>query len=87
MIFVYQEDVLSSSYCCSIYRVADSFSSLGTLSSSTIGGPVIHLIVKCEHPLLCLLGPGIVSVAGYVSEDGLVGHQWKERTIGRADFI
>jgi hypothetical protein len=23
----------------------------------------------------------------YVSEDGLVGHQWKERPIGRADFI
>jgi hypothetical protein len=23
----------------------------------------------------------------YVSEDGLVGHQWKERPIGRANFI
>jgi hypothetical protein len=28
-----------------------------------------------------------VSLAAYVSEDGLVGHQWKERAIGRADFI
>jgi hypothetical protein len=28
-----------------------------------------------------------VSLAVYVSEDGLVGHQWKERPIGRADFI
>ena len=28
-----------------------------------------------------------MSLAAYVSEDGLVGHQWKERTIGRADFI
>jgi hypothetical protein len=25
------------------------------------GGPVIHPIVGCEHPLLCLLGPGLVS--------------------------
>jgi hypothetical protein len=26
-------------------------------------------------------------VSTYVSEDGLVGHQWKERPIGRANFI
>ena len=25
-----------------------------------------------------------MSQAAYVSEDGLVGHQWKERPIGRA---
>ena len=53
--------VLVSSYCCSSYRVADPFSSLGTFSSSSIGGPVIHPIADCEHPLLCLLGPSIVS--------------------------
>jgi hypothetical protein len=28
-----------------------------------------------------------VSLAAYVSEDGLVGHQWKERPIGLAKFI
>jgi hypothetical protein len=28
-----------------------------------------------------------MSLAVYVSEDGLVGHQWKERPIGHADFI
>jgi hypothetical protein len=28
-----------------------------------------------------------VSLAAYVSEDGLVGHQWKERPIGYANFI
>ena len=33
------------------------------------------------------LSPELVSLAAYVSEDGLVGHQWKERPIGRADFI
>jgi hypothetical protein len=53
--------VLLSSYCCSTYRVADPFSSLGTFSSSSIGGPVIHPIADSEHLLLCLPGPGIVS--------------------------
>ena len=28
-----------------------------------------------------------MSLAAYVSEDGLVGHQWKERPIGLANFI
>jgi hypothetical protein len=28
-----------------------------------------------------------VSLAAYVSEDGLVGHQWKEKLIGLANFI
>ena len=53
--------VLVSSYCCSTYRVADHFSTLFTFSSSSIGGPAIHPIADCEHPLLFLLGPGIVS--------------------------
>jgi hypothetical protein len=47
--------------CCSTYRVAVPFSYLGTFSSSSIGGPVIHPIADCEHPLRCLLGPSIVS--------------------------
>ena len=29
----------------------------------------------------------LVSLAAYESEDGLVGHQWKERPIGCANFI
>ena len=52
---------LISSYCCSTYRVAVPFSSLGNISSSCIGGCVTHPIADCDHPLLCLLGPGIVS--------------------------
>jgi hypothetical protein len=44
--------VLVSSYCCSTYRIADPFSSLVTFSSSSIGGPVVHPIADCEHPLL-----------------------------------
>jgi hypothetical protein len=48
-------------------RVADPLSSLGTLSSSSIGGPVIHPIADCEHLLLCLLGPGLVSQETVIS--------------------
>ena len=31
--------------------------------------------------------PELVSLAAYVSDDGLVGHQWKERPIALANFI
>jgi hypothetical protein len=31
--------------------------------------------------------PELLSVAAYVSKDGLVGHHWKERPIGLANFI
>jgi hypothetical protein len=31
--------------------------------------------------------PELVSLAAYVSEDGLVGYQWKEKPIGPADLI
>ena len=40
--------VLVSSYCCSTSRVADPFSSLGTFTSSSIGGPVFPPIDDCE---------------------------------------
>ena len=53
--------VLVSSYCCSTYRVADPFSSLGTFFSSSIGGPVFHPIADYEHSLLCLPGTDIAS--------------------------
>jgi hypothetical protein len=53
--------VLVSSYCYSSYRVTDPFSSLGTFSSSSIGGPVFHPIDDCEHQLLYLPGTGIAS--------------------------
>ena len=50
---------MASSYCCSSYRIADPFSSLGTFSSSFIGSPGFHSIDDCEHPLLYLQGTGI----------------------------
>jgi hypothetical protein len=31
--------------------------------------------------------PELLTLAAYVSEDGLVGHHWKVRPIGLANFI
>ena len=31
--------------------------------------------------------PELLSLAAYVSEDGLVGHHWEERPLGLANFI
>jgi hypothetical protein len=31
--------------------------------------------------------PELLTLAAYVSEDGLVGHHWKERPIGLANFV
>jgi hypothetical protein len=31
--------------------------------------------------------PKLLTQAAYESEDGLVGHQWKERPTGHANFI
>ena len=31
--------------------------------------------------------PELLSLAAYVSEDGLVGHHWEERSLGLANFI
>jgi hypothetical protein len=45
----------------SSYRDTNPFSSLGTFSSSSIGGHVFSPIDDCEHPLLYLPGTGIAS--------------------------
>jgi hypothetical protein len=31
--------------------------------------------------------PELLTLAAYVSKDGLVGHQWKERPIGQANYM
>jgi hypothetical protein len=31
--------------------------------------------------------PELLTLAAYVSKDGLVSHHWKERPIGHANFI
>ena len=33
------------------------------------------------------LSPELISLAAYVTEDGLVSHHWKERPIGLANLI
>jgi hypothetical protein len=50
-----------SSHYCSSYRIANTFSSLGTFSSSFIGGPVFHPIDDSKHTLLYLPDTGIAS--------------------------
>ena len=65
--------VLVSSSCCSTYRVADPFSSLGVFSSFSIGGPVFHLIDDCGHPLLYLPGTGIAPQETAVSDFLIIG--------------
>ena len=61
-------ELLVSSYCCSPYRIADPFSSLGTFSSSSIGGPVLHPIADCAstsvfaRPQHCLTRDSYIGV-------------------------
>jgi hypothetical protein len=59
--------VLVSSYCCSSYWVADPFSSLGTFSSSSIGGHAFYPIDDSEHPLLYFPGTSIASQESAIS--------------------
>jgi hypothetical protein len=62
------------------------------LSQSIIHVQNFHIYkIVCMYawaPYVCVgASKGLLSLAAYVSEDGLVGHQWKERPIGRANFI
>ena len=74
--------LLDSSYCCSSYGAANPFSSLGPLSSFSIGGPVFHLIDDCEHPLLYLPGTCIASyetaITGFLQQNlsGICNSAW-----------
>ena len=71
-----------SSYWCSSYRNADSFSSLSTFSSSFIGSPVFHSINDCEHLLLYLPGTEIASqeiaISGFCQQNlaGICNSVW-----------
>jgi hypothetical protein len=40
-----------------------------------------------QHYELTMSTPELLTLAAYVSKDGLVGHHWKERPIGHANFI
>ena len=43
------------------------------------------LYVEQQYELVST--PELLSLAAYVSKDGLVSYHWKERPIGRANFI
>ena len=40
-----------------------------------------------QHHYELTSNPELLTLAAYVSKDGLVGHHWKERPIGLANFI
>ena len=68
--------VLVSSYCCSSYRIANPFSSLGTFYSSFIGNPMLNPMDGCEHQHLYLSGTGRASQETAISgscQQALVG--------------
>ena len=50
---------------------------------STQGAATLYL----EQQYELTSTPALSSLAAYVSEDGLVGHHWKERPIGHENFI
>jgi hypothetical protein len=74
--------LLVSSYCYSIYRVANPFSSLVTFSSSFTRGPVFHPIDDYEHPLLYFPGTVIasqeidISTSCHLNPSGLCNSVW-----------
>ena len=43
--------------------------------------------LQVEQHYELTITPELLTLAAYVSEDGLVGHHWKERPIGHANFI
>jgi hypothetical protein len=43
--------------------------------------------LQVEHHYELTSTPELLTLAAYVSKDGLVGHHWKERPIGLANFI
>jgi hypothetical protein len=45
----------------------------------------LKTLVEQQYELISTLE--LLSLAAYVSKDGLVGHHWKERPIGHANFI
>jgi hypothetical protein len=49
--------------------------------------PPQHLLSTEFLILAILTGVELLTLATYVSKDGLVGHHWKERPIGHANFI
>jgi hypothetical protein len=61
--------------------------SQGPQESTQGAGGICNPIGEQQYELNSTPPPELVSLAAYVSEDGLVSHQWKQRPIGHANFI
>jgi hypothetical protein len=96
MSFHFQESlqfwIHSGSVPCGVdmsFQIYGSFSTQSQFSMCSICS-YCPLLFKIKLRTLCHDTPfsfSLVSLAAYESEDGLVGHQWKERPIGCANFI
>ena len=73
--------VLVSSYCCSSYGATNSFSSLGTFSSSSIGDPVFIPLDGYEHPILYL------PATGRASQETAISGSYQQALIGLHNSI
>ena len=58
----------------------------GGARKSIQGAKEICIMLQVQHYELTST-PELLTLAAYVSKDGLVGHHWKERPIGLAKFI
>jgi hypothetical protein len=63
------------------HRAPNGVARESTQGAKGICNPVGGTIWTNQYP------PELVSLVAYESEDCLVGHQWKERPIHRANFI
>ena len=59
----------------------------GGARESTQGAKGICNPYRLEQHYELTSTPELLTLAAYVSKDGLVGHHWKERPFGLANFI
>jgi hypothetical protein len=48
---------------------------------------MVHPFISAPNFVSVTSTPELLTLAAYISKDGLVGHHWKERPIGLANFI
>jgi hypothetical protein len=63
------------------HRVPSGGARVNIQGAKGIYNPIGGTICTNQYP------PELMSLVAYVSEDDLVGHHWKERPIGHANFI
>jgi hypothetical protein len=65
----------------------DHMAPSGGVRESNQGGKGICNPIRWNNNMNYPVLLELVSLAAYVLEDVLIGHQWKERPIGRSNFI